>query len=85
MQQMHPTVDFRHVTVHDLPLMRWVPYQDRSGDEGGITAAAQRAQEEAEGGRLEWIEDLEKEQGVVTVKVEEMDEEDDGRDAICPS
>ncbi|GAA5971110.1 hypothetical protein JCM8115_003063 [Rhodotorula mucilaginosa] len=81
---MHPTVDFRHVTVHDLPLMRWVPYQDRSGDEGGTTAAL-RAQEEAEGGRLEWIEDLdEKGKGVVRVKVEEMDEEDVDPDAFLP-
>ncbi|GJN91420.1 hypothetical protein Rhopal_004441-T1 [Rhodotorula paludigena] len=46
---IHPTVDFRHVTVHDLPFIRFVP--NNSGtttgsakDSGGI------------GGRLEWID-----------------------------
>ncbi|GAA5847445.1 hypothetical protein JCM9279_000484 [Rhodotorula babjevae] len=41
---VHPTVDFRQVSVHDLPHMRFVP--DRPG-----------AVQTSDGGRLEWIED----------------------------
>jgi len=42
--QVHPTVDFRQVSVHDLPHMRFV--HDRPG-----------ALPTPDGGRLEWIED----------------------------
>ncbi|BGP71280.1 Proteophosphoglycan ppg4 [Rhodotorula toruloides ATCC 204091] len=50
---VHPTVDFRHVTVNDLPLIHWVPDADPEASKaaGG------------EGGRLEWIdEDVEEEE-----------------------
>ncbi|GAA5824369.1 hypothetical protein JCM11251_000392 [Rhodosporidiobolus azoricus] len=40
---VHPTVDFRSVTVHDLPLIKWV---DDPDDPDGA------------GGRLEWIDEL---------------------------
>ncbi|BGO92343.1 hypothetical protein NBRC10512_002020 [Rhodotorula toruloides] len=44
---VHPTVDFRHVTVNDLPLIHWVPDADPEASKaaGG------------EGGRLEWIDE----------------------------
>ncbi|GAA6005896.1 hypothetical protein JCM10207_007266 [Rhodosporidiobolus poonsookiae] len=41
---VHPTVDFRHVAVHDLPLIQWVP---DPLDQHGTGA----------GGRLEWMEE----------------------------
>lgn len=44
LSQVHPTVDFRQVSVHDLPHMRFV--HDRPG-----------AVPTPDGGRLEWIED----------------------------
>ncbi|BGP17265.1 hypothetical protein JCM10213_008181 [Rhodosporidiobolus nylandii] len=40
---VHPTVDFRHVAVHDLPLIQWV--SDPNDPDGA-------------GGRLEWIDQL---------------------------
>lgn len=45
--QIHPTVDFRHVTVNDLPFIHWVPDAD---PEASIEAGG-------EGGRLEWIDE----------------------------
>lgn len=46
--QVHPTVDFRQVAVHDLPSMHWVPFEP--SDPGWLVP-------ENEGGRLEWIDD----------------------------
>ncbi|GAA5988098.1 hypothetical protein JCM10908_002062 [Rhodotorula pacifica] len=61
---VHPTVDFRHVTVHDLPLIQWVPYAaGEDPDAGGAS----------EGGRLEWMEDVEN----ARVKAEQGQEEED--------
>ncbi|GAA5868725.1 hypothetical protein JCM3774_003638 [Rhodotorula dairenensis] len=66
---VHPTVDFHHVTVHDLPLMRWVPCAKGATPTGGGSSAM----EQSEGGRLEWIEEIEQKK---EVKVEEADEGD---------
>ncbi|BGP33015.1 hypothetical protein JCM10296v2_004804 [Rhodotorula toruloides] len=54
---VHPTVDFRHVTVNDLPLIQWVPDADPEASKaaGG------------EGGRLEWIEEDVEEEGEAAV------------------
>ncbi|BGP49243.1 hypothetical protein JCM10450v2_005126 [Rhodotorula kratochvilovae] len=49
---VHPTVDFRHVTVHDLPHIHFVP--DAPG-----------AEPTTEGGRLEWLDSEEEEGGMM--------------------
>ncbi|GAA6007377.1 uncharacterized protein JCM10292_005516 [Rhodotorula paludigena] len=46
---IHPTVDFRHVTVHDLPFIRFV-----ANDSGTTTGSAKDSG--GIGGRLEWID-----------------------------
>ncbi|GAA6040074.1 hypothetical protein JCM8097_004769 [Rhodosporidiobolus ruineniae] len=60
---VHPTVDFRQVSVNDLPLIRWV---DDPLDPGGA------------GGRLEWVEEeaVEAAAGVKDEEDEESGEEE---------
>ncbi|GAA5916374.1 hypothetical protein JCM6882_000869 [Rhodosporidiobolus microsporus] len=59
---VHPTVDFRSVAVHDLPLIQWV---DDPEDPDGA------------GGRLEWIEELPDAAGAGAGSREERSEEED--------
>lgn len=74
--QVHPTVDFRQVAVHDLAWIRWVPFD--AGDEGWLIPGN-------EGGRLEWIDEAEARESVRREVEEEgaeeaEDEEEGGED-----